>query len=76
MSDDFILVGGSGSSYDFYGVEFDAGVDSVFSMMVMSDEGRFAKIYIQKNDKEELEKYRISPEKFRSEAVPYETWEE
>lgn len=44
-------------------------------MMVMSEEGRLMKKYFQ-NDKEELEKYGISTENFKSGAKPYETWQE
>ncbi|AEV33663.1 hypothetical protein Oweho_2700 [Owenweeksia hongkongensis DSM 17368] len=75
-SDDYIVVGASGGDYDFYGVEFDSSIDSLYSLMMIDDEtGRFAMKYIQ-NNKADMEKYGVSSEVFKKGAKPYETWEE
>lgn len=76
VSDDYIVAGAAGGDYEFYGVEFDSKVDSVYVMYILDEETfRLTKKYIL-NDQATLDSAGISRDKFRSEAVPYETWEE
>lgn len=76
VSNDFMVVGATGGDYDFYGVEFRSKVDSVYVMNILDEATfRLTKKYIP-NDQQALDSVGVSREKFRSEAVPYETWQE
>ncbi|WP_417589551.1 FG-GAP repeat protein [Owenweeksia hongkongensis] len=76
ISDSFIVMGTSGGEYDFYDVEFDSKVDSLYTLAMLDEKaGRFTMKYIQ-NNQAVLDSFHITQEDFRAKAKPYETWEE
>lgn len=76
VNDNYVLVGATGGDYEFYDVEFDSKVDSVYVMNILDEATfRLTKKYIP-NHQSALDSAGVSREKFRSEAVPYETWQQ
>ena len=76
VNDNYVLVGATGGDYEFYDVEFDSKVDSVYVMNILDEATfRLTQKYIP-DHQSALDSAGVSLEKFRSEAVPYETWME